>query len=524
MALSYLSCDRDQPFLMPPDVREWLPAGHLVHFVLDVVEVVDTSSLHVRHPNDGAGRAAYDPDVLLALTLYCACQRVESSRRIEQLCEVDVACRYICANRVPDHSTIARFLSENQDGFEAIFVETLRLCAAEGMVRVGVVALDGTKIAANASLAANAGRSKLEAEAKSIVEAIVTADAADDARLGDARGDELPAGLADPSRRRDRLARLERCLDVVVERETASRTTQSRERRQARAAQGSKARGRRGRPGSDIAVEQAEADLVAARVNADQRRRARAEAEAAAAHDGRKLRGAKPDFDRDLRGAEAALETAKTQRGLLGERQVPVKVAPQANVTDPDSRIMKSRAGWLQGYNAQAVVSADGVIVAAGVTTNADDTNEFVPMVRDACANLAAVGVNDTIGTVLADAGYSSETNLAADGPPRLIATANAHKLRRKLREQSPLSGPPPPGLRPHDAMQHQLMTVEGAALYKLRSQTVEPVFGQIKEARGLRRFRRRGLRAVAGEWNFACAVHNTLKLIRHRKQAALLT
>src|SRR5438105_6992919 len=198
MALSYVSCDRDQPFLMPPDLQEWLAPDHLVHFVLDVVDAVDTSSLHVRHPNDGAGRPAYDPDVLLALTLYCACQRVESSRRIEQLCEVDVACRYICANRTPDHSTIARFLKDNQAGFARIFVETLRLCAAEGMVRVGVVGVDGTKIGANASLAANAGRGKLEAEAQAIVDAIVATDDADDARLGDARGDELPAGLADP--------------------------------------------------------------------------------------------------------------------------------------------------------------------------------------------------------------------------------------------------------------------------------------------------------------------------------------
>jgi transposase len=522
MALSYLSCDRDQPFLMPPDLREWLPAGHLVHLVLDVVGAVDTSSLHVRHPNGGAGRPAYDPDVLLALTLYCACQRVESSRRIEQLCEVDVACRFVCANRVPDHSTIARFLKDNQDGFAALFVETLRLCAAEGMVKVGVVALDGTKIAANASLAANAGRVKLEAEAKSIVEAIVAADAADDARLGDARGDELPAGLADPSRRRDRLARLERCLDVVGERERSSRVAQRQERRRANADEGRKARGGRPRPGSDAAVEYAQTDLVAARSKADRRRVARADAEAAATQAGRRLRGTKPDFDRDVCRAEAALETAKEQRRLRGQRQVPVK-APLANVTDPDSRIMKSRAGWLQGYNAQAVVSADGVIVAAGVTTNADDTNQFVPMVADTCTNLVSVGIDEPIGIVLADAGYASETNFTADGPPRLIATTKAHKLRQKLREQPPLSGPPPPRARPHDTMQHQLLTVEGTALYKLRSQTVEPVFGQIKEARGLRRFRRRGLASVAGEWNFACAVHNTLKLIRHRRRSALL-
>lgn len=523
MALSYVSCERDQPFLMPPDLREWLPAGHLVHFVLEVVDAIDTSSLHVCHRNDGPGRPAYDPDMLLALVLYCACQRVESSRRIEQLCEVDVACRYVCANRVPDHATIARFLGDHQDSFELIFAETLRLCAEAGMVKVGVVALDGTKIAANASLQANAGRERLEAEAKAIVEAIVARDAADDVCFGEARGDELPGDLADPGRRRDRLARLERCLDDLGEREAASKVAQRQERRRSEAAEGRKTRGRRARPGGDAAVEQAQADVIAARVQAERRRGARADAEAAAARADRKLPGRKPDFDRDVRRAEAALDTVQQQRALLGNHAPGAKAAPTANITDPDSRIMKSRAGWVQGYNAQAVVSADGVIVAAGVTTNADDTNQFVPMVRDACANLAAAGVNDPIGTVLADAGYASDTNFTADGPPRLIATAKAHKLRQKLRAQPPVTGPPPQEASPHEAMQHRLMTDEGAALYKLRSQTVEPIFGQIKEARGLRRFRRRGLASVTGEWNFACAAHNTLKLFRHHRRSALL-
>jgi transposase len=521
MALSYVPCDRDQVFLLPPDLREWLPAGHLVHLVLEVVEAMDTALLHRRHPNDGQGRRAYDPDMLLALVLYCACQRVESSRRIEQLCEVDVACRYICANLCPDHATIARFLKDNQDAFERIFAETLRLCAEAGMVKVGVVALDGTKIAANASLQANAGRDKLEAEAHAIVEAIVASDAADDARLGDARGDELSADLVDPKRRRDRLARLERCLEDIVEREATSQVP--RDRRRSEAAEGRRVRGRRARPGSDAAVEQAEANLVAARVKADRRRRARVEAEAAADRAARKLRGTKPDFDRDVRDAEAALETAQQQRALLGSQAPAIKAAPQANVTDPDSRIMKSRVGWLQGYNAQAVVTADGVIVAAAVTNCADDTHEYVPMVTGACANLASVGVEDPIGTVLADAGYCSDTNLTAEGPPRLIATTKAHKLRQKLRDQhTPPSGPPPPGASPQAAMQHRLMTDEGAALYKLRSQTVEPVFGQMKEARGLRRFRRRGLAAVTSEWHFACTVHNTLKLLRHHQALRL--
>jgi len=329
MARSYVSCERDQPFLMPPDLGEWLPVGHLVHFVLEVVDAIDTSSLHVRHANDGAGRPAYDPDMLLALVLYCACQRVESSRRIEQLCEVDVACRYVCANRVPDHATIARFVRDNQDSFRLIFAETLRLCAEAGMVKVGVVALDGTKIAANASLQANAGRERLEAEANAIVEAMVARDVADDVCFGESRGDELAGDLADPRRRRDRLARLERCLDDLGEREAASQAAPRQERRWSEAAEGRKARGRRARRGSDAAVEQAAADVVAARVKAERRRAARADAEAAAARAGRTLPGNKPDVDRDVRRAEAALDTVKQQRALLGSHAPSAKAAPR---------------------------------------------------------------------------------------------------------------------------------------------------------------------------------------------------
>jgi len=508
---------------LPPDLREWLPAGHLAHLIVEAVDAIDTSLLHVRHPNDGQGRPAYDPDMLLALTLYCACQKVESSRRVEQLCEVDVACRYICANLVPDHATIARFLRENQDAFALIFAETLRLCAEAGMVKVGVVALDGTKIAANASLQANAGRDRLEAEAKSIVEAIVAADAGDDARLGEARGDELPAELTDRNRRRDRLARLERCLEIVAEREVTSKAARGRQRRWGEAAEGRKSRGRPARPGSDVAIDQAQAALAAARVKAEQRRRGRAEAEQAAARAGRKLAGVRPDFDRDVRRAEAALERANQQRALLGRSAPGAKAAPKANVTDPDSRIMKTGAGWVQGYNAQAVVSQDGVIIAADVTNCADDTNEYVPMVNNACANLVTAGLDTEIGTVLADAGYCSDTNITAEGPSRLIATANMHKLRQQLRQQPiPPSGPPPADASPQGTMQHRLLTADGAALYKLRSHTVEPVFGHIKEARGLRRFRRRGLAAVTSEWHLVCAAHNTLKLIRHRQRFLL--
>lgn len=516
MALSYVPCDRDQVFLLPPDLREWLPAGHLAHFVIEVVDAIDTSSLHARHANDGPGRRAYDPDMLLALVLYCACQRVESSRRIEQLCEIDVACRYVSANHRPDHATIARFLRDHESAFARIFAETLRLCAEAGMVKVGVVALDGTKIAANASQQANVGREKLEREATAIVSAMRAADDADDARFGDARGDELAGELADPNRRHDRLARLRRCLEDLDERAARSQDAQQQDRRAQDATEGRKSRGRRPRPGSDAAVAHAEAALAAARNKAAHRRMARAEAEAEAAAEGRKLRGTRPDFDRDVRRCEAVLEHAGAQRALLGDHAPAAKTSPKANVTDPDSRIMKSRTGWIQGYNAQAVVSVDGIIVAAAVTNSADDTHQYGPMVDDACNNLASVDLNNQLGTVVADAGYWSHANATAEGPSRLIATTKAHKLRRKQRDQAAPEGPPPADATPREAMEHRLLTSDGAELYKLRSQTVEPVFGHIKEARGLRRFRRRGLAAVTSEWHLACAVHNTLKLLRH--------
>src|SRR5947209_8257658 len=154
MALSYIPVDRDQQFLMPPSVREWLPEKHLVWFVLDVVDRLDTSGLHARHPNDGAGRRAYDPDMLLALLIYAYCSGVRSSRQIERLCEIDVAFRVIVANHQPDHTTIARFRQHHQEMAAEMFVDVLALCASSGLVRLGVVAIDGTKMQADASMKA----------------------------------------------------------------------------------------------------------------------------------------------------------------------------------------------------------------------------------------------------------------------------------------------------------------------------------------------------------------------------------
>ena len=227
MAFSYLPVDRDQQFLLPPDMRDWLPPGHLVWFVLDVVARVDTSALHERHPRDGVGRRAYDPDMLLALLIYAYCGGVRSSRQIERLCEVDVAFRVICANHVPDHTTIARFRQDHQDDAVRLFTDVLALCAAAGLATVGRVAVDGTKMAANASLKANRTRHQLEAEVAAMFAEAADTDAGEDALFGDARGDELPEDLVDPRRRK---ARLDAALAEVAQAEAARQAEEQRAR------------------------------------------------------------------------------------------------------------------------------------------------------------------------------------------------------------------------------------------------------------------------------------------------------
>src|SRR6516162_9177644 len=211
MAKGFRPVVRDQPFLLPPDMREWLPAGHLAWFVIDAVGALDVSRLGARQTPAGsaAGRAAYDPAVLLGLLVYGYATGVRSSRRIERACAEDVAFRVICAQDVPDHATVARFRREHfadAAAVEDLFVQVLALAAAAGLGRLGLIALDGTKVAAAASKDANRAEAGLRELARQILAEAEAADAAEDELFGDARGDELPAELADPKTRKDRIA------------------------------------------------------------------------------------------------------------------------------------------------------------------------------------------------------------------------------------------------------------------------------------------------------------------------------
>jgi transposase len=208
MGQNFLSCDREQAMLLPVNVADWVPEGHLARFVVEVVERLDLSAFYAVYRADGSGRPAHDPAMMVALVLYNYAVGVRSSRVIERRCVEDVACRFVAANRAPDHVTINRFRSRHQDALSGLFAEVLALCAQAGMVRVGMVAVDSTKLAADASLGANRTYEGLRAEAQRILEEAAAVDAAEDELYGQRRGDELPEALADPKTRAGRIKQL----------------------------------------------------------------------------------------------------------------------------------------------------------------------------------------------------------------------------------------------------------------------------------------------------------------------------
>jgi transposase len=450
MAYNLIECNREQMYLMPVSLEGWLPKGHLTWFILDAVDTMDLSKFYLKYRADGWGRAAYDPQMMVSLLLYAYCLGVRSSRQIERACEVDVAFRVITGNQKPDYSTICRFRSQNEEELGMLFTQVLRLCAEAGLVKVGVVALDGTKVKANASLSANRIQEHIEAEVKKMLTEAREKDEEEDQLFGkDSRGDEIPEELKD---RRSRLARLKECWERLA-REKEEKVQCQAER---------------------IEKRKEEEETI-----------------------GHKKRGRKPK------------EPAKT-----GQKEA------KANLTDPDSRIMKTSSGYIQGYNAQAVVNRGQIIIAADMTQEANDVHQLHKMTEEAQQELKSAGVKEKIGSELADAGYWSEdniVNLSPTDPEFLVATTKDWKQRKALREQGAPRGRIPKQLSVRDRMERKLLTKRGKALYKLRSQMVEPVFGQIKAVRGCDILMRRGFEAVRNEWRLICATHNLLKIFRNR-------
>jgi transposase len=515
VANSYRRVDRGQGFLLPPDMAEWLPADHLVWFVIDAVKELDTSVLHVGRVRAGQGRAGFDPDMLVTLLMYAYANKVRSSRQIERLCTTDVAFRVICAQDVPDHTTIARFRAEHEDAFADLFTRVLVLCAQAGMGRVGIVAIDGTKIAANASLDANRKEEWLREQAAKIVAEAAAVDAAEDAEHGDRRGDELPPKFSDPSGRRERIRQ---ALDEIGKQteQIDAADAADRVRVEEYLARVEAGEAVAGRPpaGTDLVrlhaarLARAEAGLAAAAPKTDAHNTAR-----------RLLREARRDLV--AAEAEAAAGTADLEGASAKQRRRRGDPAPVANTSDPDSRKMSTRCGGIiQGFNAQLAVTDDHLILATALTQDANDYHCFEPMTRAVITATEHIGRCDQLGTILADAGYWSEHNLTLNGPDRLIAPGKHRDITRDARDR-PAQGPPPPQATPGEQMQHRIRTPEGHTTYKRRSATVETVIGHLKDQTGLRRFSRRGLKAAASELTLAATVINLLKLRKHTLQPA---
>ncbi|MGH3360550.1 MAG: IS1182 family transposase [Nocardioidaceae bacterium] len=475
MAYNFTAVDRDQLLLMPPSVSDWLPEDHLAWFVIDVITELDLSAFRSAYRLDGRGGAAYDPAMMLALLVYAYSVGERSSRQIERRLVEDVAFRVVAANQRPDHATIARFRTNHQDAIACLFGQVLAVCARAGVLRPGLVAIDGTKLAANASRDANRTAEQL---AEEILDEADATDRAEDAEDSPAatEGDGLVEGAAVRGGRRQR--RLRELLDEL----------------------------------------QAEAEQKSYETHMAKR----AEVEAST---GRPIRGRLPS---------PTSATHKSRR--------------QANTSDPDSRLLKTKSGYVQGYNAQAVATTDQFVVAADVTNMAHDAPAFGQMITAAKKNLRTAGEKRRVRRVVADAGYWSIENVNMAGVESFIAPGRRRKLkqiaesdhdrsalldrvengeldarqaaqqlgvtrarvnqllrRRRTGEADPLT----------TTMMAKLETPRGRKTYKKRAPAIEPVFAQIKHNRKIRDLSRRGLPAADSEWKLICATHNLLKLWR---------
>jgi transposase len=507
---------RDQLFLLPVCMRDWLEEGHLAWFVLDVVCELDTSALH-RRPGGCPGRPPYEPEMMCALVLYAYCCAIRSSRRIEAACRTDAAFRVICGGLVPDHATIARFVVDQEQSLGGLFVEGLRLCAAAGLADLAVVALDGTKIAADAALDRNRDADWIRREVAKLI--AVTGQEEQASAALDTPGLPGLEPVGEISSRRGRVARLQAAL-AVIEAEDATAAVAAARHAQAAAAEAEHGRQLNGRKPKEplAALARAQVDHAVARDRLDTMRAGR-ERKLAAAARGEKLPGPPP-----CRIQRASVALARAEATLAAAREAAAN-APQvdrnANITDPDSRIMKTKDGWVQGYNAQAIVNERQIVLACDVSQDTGDVQLYEPMIATLATTLTAAGIPAEIGLALADAGYWSEQNATAPGTDRLIATLKDHKQRRAARDLGHTTGPPPPNSTPVEEMEHLLRTPQGATAYAKRSHLIEPVFGDRKHNRSMRSFRRRGLNAANSEWAFMHLAGNMLKLYQHRTATA---
>ena len=461
MSTRYVSVDRNQPLLLPPDLREWVPADDLVHFVIEAVESMGVAAFKVNVR--GTGSAQYPPRMMLALLVYCYANGIFSSRRIEKATHRDIAVRYLTGDTHPDHDSIAAFRRENFDAVAACFVHVLELARELNLLKVGKVSVDGTTLKASASKNRNvrydrAGElvEQLSLEVSGLLE---QAERTDREETGE--GQQLPAELA----RRETL----------------------------------------------------KAKLQAARKRLEERAKKKAEAE-------------QSQYERKVRERDEREGSAKG-RHIHKPDAVP-EPSEQENLTDPDSRLMRhnKRSSYEQAYNAQATVDADGsqLVLSTHVSQCASDRNELVDGVQ---------GIAPSVGrphTVLADNGYLNETQVRAleggESQPAMNVLVSVHAEAKQLRRRHDFR-PLPTGERKAPEirsefvleMKEKMERPENRAAYRLRKQTVEPVFGTIKKWMGFTQFLLRGHDKVRGEWQLVTLAYNVKRLwnLRCAPQAA---
>jgi len=465
MPQNFIACDREQELLLPPNLREWLPEDHLAWFVLEMSEAMDASAFYGAYRGDGHGRAAHEPAMMIALLLYAYCKGQRSSRVIERECVEDVAYRVIAANQRPDHTTIARFRQRHEAALADLFGQVLELCAEAGLVTVGVIAIDGTKMRANASQHAARDYEQLAREILAEADAV---DREEDERYGEARGDELPPEFQTDHGRKGWLREAKQRLDAKRA-EEAKPIPRSRPER---------LRESKRRLEEELATEQRANDAY-------ETYRARG-----VMKDGRRFGGGSKPYE------------------------PPEKPAGKMNVTDPDSRNVKTPRGYMQGYNAQAATNEQQIVIAAEVTISSSDFGHLEPMVNATQSELQAAGVTEALEVVVADAGYWHQKQMDAviNHGIQILIPPDAGKRR---------------GARPgwdggaYAHMRRVLATDHGGGLYAKRKAMIEPVFANTKFNRRIDRFQRRGRSAARSEWRLITATHNLLKLHKHQLAAA---
>jgi transposase len=457
----YRPWDAQQGSRQPISPQEALPEDDLVYFLLDTVPGLDLSAFHQHYASVLRGQPPFDVTLMVTLLVYAYSVGVRSSRKIAAACERNLAFRAIVGDGPPDFRTISDFRKIHQAAFRPLFLDVPRLAGEMGMVELGNLSTDGTKMRANASRHKamsfgymNKDITRLEAEIEQLLKQAEQVDAEQDAALGSRRGDELPAEL---KRREDRL----------------------------------------------VKIREAKARLEAeARVKAAEEQSRRDDEQARREAEGRKRPGKEP----------APIDPTPEDKA-------------QTNFTDPQAKIMKQPdKGFDYSYNAQAVVDAEAqIIVAAEVTNQANDKQQGVPMGRAALENLEAAGIErpkGADGTPIpipntADTGYFSEK--AIEGLEEMGMDPHVATGRQKHNETpgSTVEGEAASTASAKEKMRHKLRTATGKLLYAARKHIVEPVFGQIKSARGIRAFLMRGLEKVSAEWQLICLTHNLLKIWR---------